>query len=265
MVKRQLRKLFCKKIRQSVYLLNSLLMIYAHPLFAAEDFVTIRKPSSFVSTDEVIVVPRAQDSWYEGTMVDDDSGVMNSMRVDFRREQEQDNYARQWGLKSTGMYNGTTREAKQARVFRDMLSYTDKRLSGEIRRAEKGSNLHRVGQVQSALQPNTTVGLFEGYSIKFQMRAIQGKGTIRLKNPYVDTYLDVTLGGRREFVTEKKWGFGLRTAINARIDQNYYFTTIEQRLTETITASLVSQQSMNNAAFSPQSDRRIQLNYFRPF
>lgn len=255
-------KLFCKRIRQTVKVLNSLAFIYSIPNFV---LAAPRNPASFVSTDEVIVVPRSQESWYDGAIVDDDAGVLNSMRVDIRRWQEQDNYVRQWGLQNTGMYTQTTREQKQARISRDLLIYTDKRLTGEIKRAEKGSNLHRVGQVQSALQPNTTVSIFDGYAIKFQVRAIQTKATIYFKNPYVDTHLDMTLGGRREFVTEKKWDFGLRTAINMRIEQNYYFTTIEQRLTDTITASLVSQQSMNEPAFSSQSDRRIQLNYFRPF
>lgn len=249
---------FCRRFRQTVYLLNSFLLL-------SSTYGAQRNPSSFVSTDEVIVVPREQDSWYEGAMIDDDQGVLNSMRVDFRREQEQMNYARQWGIQNTGMFNFTTPDQKYQRVSRDMLTYTDKRLNGEIKKAEKGSNLHRVGQVQTALQPNTTVGLFDGYAIKFQVRAVQGKGTIRLKNPYVDSWIDMTLGGRREFVTEKKWGFGLRTAVNARLDQNYYFTTIEQRLTDTITAALISQQQMGTAAFSSESDRRIQLNYFRPF
>lgn len=254
---------FCTKIRQAVYLLNSCLLLSGSAL--AQEYVLKRAPSSFVSTDEVIVVPREQESWYEGAVIDDDAGVLNSMRVDFRREQEQSYYANQWGLQNTGMYNFSSPDQKFQRVSRDMLTYTDKRLNGEIRRAEKGSNLHRVGQVQTALQPNTTVGLFDGYAIKFQVRAIQGKGTIRLKNPYVDSYMDLTLGGRREFVTEKKWGFGLRTAVNMRLDQSLYFTTIEQRLTDTITAALISNQAMGTPAFSQESDRRIQLNYFRPF
>jgi hypothetical protein len=224
-----------------------------------------RDVASFVSQDEVIVVPRQEESWYQNNIIDDNQGIMNAMRVDIRRWQEQGMYLDLWGLRKTGIYPETPPEVLTARVRRDMLRYADKRISGEVNKAEKGSNLYRVGQAQKTLSPSTQVSIFEGYSIKMQVRVIQGKTTFLFNNPYMKTYMEVTLGGRREFVTEK-WFFDIfRAAVNYRFDQSMYFTTFDYRITPQITASVVSQQNIQAAPYSGESDKRIQLNYFFQF
>lgn len=226
-----------------------------------------RLPSSYVPQDEVIVVPRDPEYWYsqQNLMVDDDNGILNSMRVDFRRAQEQEMYYRSWGLENTGMFSPSTAEQRKSRFNRDILRYADKRLAGEVKKADKGSTLHRVGQAQKAMSPTTQVSFFSGYSIKFQARALQGKATVNFVNPYVKSYFDITLDGRREFVTEKRFDFGLRTAINFRLDSSIYFATIEQQLSQHWSTSLVSTQPTSESLYSKASDTRIQLNYFFPF
>jgi hypothetical protein len=256
-------RLQCLQKRHLSKVLTALLSIAPFATHAQEK----RLPSSYVPQDEIIVVPRDPDYWYANNnfMVDDDNGILNSMRVDFRRAQEQEMYYTNWGLQNTGMFNPSTPEERKSRFNRDILRYADKRLAGEVRKADKGSTLHRVGQAQKAMSPTTSVSFMSGYSIKFQARALQGKATINLVNPFVRSFIEMTLDGRQEFVTEKTFDFGFRTALNYRFDKGIYFTTFEQRLTPQWTASLVSTQPASAAAFSGAADKRIQLNYFYQF
>ena len=255
----------CKNFRHIARCLNTWALFLSLGVLPMKARAQRRDVASFVSQDEVIVVPRQEESWYQNNMIDDNQGIMNSMRVDIRRWQEQNQYLDLWGLRKTGIYPETPPEVLTARVRRDMLRYADKRLSGEVNKAEKGSNLYRVGQAQRSLSPSTQVSIFEGYSIKMQVRVIQGKSTFLFNNPYMKTYLEVTLGGRREFVTEKWFNNIFRAAVNYRLDQYMYFTTFDYRITPQVTASLVSQQNMQAAPYSGESDKRIQLNYFIQF
>ncbi len=262
----QLMRLTCLISGHCVQRLDKLALAALLLLSTNVSMAANRDIASFVSQDEVIVVPREEDSWYSTTMIDDDNGIMNSMRVDIKRWQEQERFLDLWGLEKSGLFEEVSIEDKRGRISRDMLRYADKRLSGEVKKADKGSNLYRVGQAQKTLSPTSTVSLFSGYAIKFQVRALQGKGTIIFKNPYTNTYLETTVGGRREFVTERWFNpFGFRTAVNVRLDKSTYFTTFEQIITENIRASLVSEQGWDQGAFGQASDKRIQLNYFKSF
>ncbi|MFZ4712662.1 MAG: hypothetical protein ACOYL6_03015 [Bacteriovoracaceae bacterium] len=255
----------CKIFRQLVRSLNTWAVLCALGTIPLSLEAGSRDVASFVSQDEVIVVPRQNESWYEANMIDDDQGIMNAMRVDIRRWQEQQQYMDLWNLHNTGIFPETESSDLTKRVSRDMLRYADKRLSGEVKKADKKSNLYKVGQAQRGLSPTTSVNFMEGYAVKVQARALQGKTTFVFKNPYTNTYLDVTLGGRREFVTER-WFYNLfRTAINFRIDQSMYFTTFDYLITPSITVTLVSQQSTDSSPFSGASDKRVQLNYFKTF
>lgn len=258
-------KAFCKIFRQFVWCLNTCTAFVVLGSASPSLYAGARDIASFVSQDEVIVVPRQEESWYQNNIIDDDQGIMNAMRVDIRRWQEQNRYLELWGLENTGIYPETPNDEMTKRVSRDMLRYADKRLAGEVKKADRGSNLYKVGQAQKTLSPTTTVNILDGYSIKMQMRVLQAKMSFLFKNPYMNTYLDVTAGGRREFVTEK-WFYGIfRTAVNYRIEQSMYFTTFDYRITPNVTASLVSQQSIEFGPYSGESDKRIQLNYFQSF
>lgn len=225
-----------------------------------------RIPSSNLALDEAIIVPRSTNqNWYESMMVDDDQGVLNSLRNDIRKWQESENYKSQWGMGNTGLFPDQT-ESQKKRVEKDLLKYADKRLSGEVKKAPKNSSLHTIGKVHESLRPSSTVSMWEGYAIKFQVRVLQGKSQIHLKNPYMTNYLEMTFSGRKEFISEKRFeDIGLRMALNYRLDFDQYYTTVEKKLTETISASVSSTQDRKTGIFTNESDSRFQLNYYRPF
>ena len=155
-----------------------------------------RSPQSFLPDTEYVPAPERKEMWLEKVFVEDDAGVLISIKRDFNSWSETEDYVHAWDLESTGLYELKDEEEKRKYFGKRMLKYLDKRVSGEIKKADKGSTLHQVGQVQKALKPNTKVDVNKYIKLRFKARVLQGKAIMKIENPYVeaDTTYKITRG-----------------------------------------------------------------------
>ncbi len=151
-----------------------------------DEFYAPRDPSNYYPSDSYVYVPYEEKTFWSELVVPDRKGVLNSMKFQMELWQEDEDFLEYWDLYDTGQYQDVTVDIKKGFVARQGLRYLDKRLSGEIKQAEQGSTLHRVGQVKDALKPESEVGFSENYKLKFSAKVIRGLMIMRLKNPYID-------------------------------------------------------------------------------
>ena len=75
-------------------------------------------------------------------------------------------------------------DEKKKYLEKNILRYMDKRLTGEIKRADKGTTLHRMGQVKKTLRPQTRVKLSENYRLRFRAKVLRGFMRMKFENPF---------------------------------------------------------------------------------
>ena len=116
---------------------------------------TKRGPANYIPDDEISISPIKNTLWLDKVFVKDDAGVLENVRRDIQRWQDDEEYRQNWGIDRFGAQAAPTDLQKKQYLSRQALRYLDKRLTGEVKKAEKGSTLHKVGTVQKALKPNT--------------------------------------------------------------------------------------------------------------
>lgn len=224
-----------------------------------------RAPASFMPADHVENAPLKKEIWLNQVMVHDDDGVLENMRQEYEHWQIQDEYARNWNLSSTGLYD-TPNDQDRVRFFeRNFVRYIDRRISGEVRRAEEGSTLHTVGQVQEALRPNTTVEVSPSFRFRFRARILEREATMLVENPWVDADAKVSARGDLELNVQKDFDHGFHARIYYKVDENFYITSIEKRLSDHWRGRLSSTQQDDTVAFTSDADTRFQLLFSQRF
>lgn len=160
----------------------------------SEEFNAPRDPGSYYPSDSYVYVPYEEKTFWSQLVLPDRKGVLKQMQFQMGLWQEDDDFLEYWDLYDTGQYQrvGDGRyetvnyDEKKGFISRQGLRYLDKRISGEIKQAEEGSTLYRVGQVRKALRPQTEVGFSEKYKLKFSAKVLRGLMIMRIKNPYID-------------------------------------------------------------------------------
>lgn len=225
-----------------------------------------RSPANIIPDDELEVEPARHTLWFEDLIVEDDRGVMVGMREQLRRWQEVELYSEQWDLESTGLYRTPDLEAKKRYLQKNLLRYLDKRLAGEVRRAEKNSTLHRVGKVQNALRPKAEAKLSEKIKVKFRAKVLQGRAFMIVSNPWVDNRTTVTLSGDVEISMSKSLkDFGINTRVRYQVDDGLWLAELDKSITRKITARISSSQNDKTLLFDKESNKTIQLMFNHSF
>lgn len=225
-----------------------------------------RTPGSYVPRDEVQPVPIQTKIWLEKVFVEDNSGVMRGVRNSFQAWDDTDEYAKNWNLKSTGLYETPSIEQRKEHLNRNLLRYVDKRLAGEIKNADEGSALHQVGQVQQALRPSATAEFSPKIKVKFKARVLQGKAYMLVENPWVEHKTEVSAKGevQMKFKRDIKQ-LGVETHLEYQVTGGTYVAWMDKPLTDTLKARLSSSQSDKDIAFTDNTDRTLQFIYSKPF
>ncbi len=225
-----------------------------------------RGPGSFIPNDEVESVPYKQTIWLQHVFVEDNAGVMNSIKNDFTQWEDEEEYARNWNLKSTGLYETPDQNAKKAHFNRKLLKYADKRLAGEVREAEEGSTLARVGRVQKALRPNTEARISQNIKIKFKARVLQGKAMVYIHNPLAQIDTTVDAKGRIDVEANRDIAsLGIKAGAEYQANDGIWMARVDRQLTEKITARVSSTQSDKEMAFDKNADKRIEFFFSHSF
>jgi len=225
-----------------------------------------RGPANIIPDDEIEIEPIKQTLWYENLLVEDDRGVLVGVREQLKFWREREEYVSNWDLESTGLYRTPDIEAKKRYLQKNLLRYLDKRLSGEIRNAEKNSTLHRVGQVQTALRPNAEARISEKIKIKFRARVLQGKAFILVKNPWVDNRTTISATGKVEVAMNRSFkDLGIATRVRYNVNESEYLAEIDKTITSKITARISSHQNDKTMIFESEANSTLQLLFHHSF
>lgn len=225
-----------------------------------------RKINNFVPSDDVISTPIQKQHWAKGLMKEDNKGVLISIKKQIKQWEQTEEYARNWHLASTGMFDIADTDTKVDYLKRQGLRYLDKRITGEMKNAEKGTAMATVGQVHEALRPSTNVDIAPNIRMRFKARVLQGEASMNVENPYVESKTYVRVNG--DITTELGKSFdklGLRAQLNYRVDNGEYRALLNQRLSDHWSAEVISQQEDDKILFSKDTDQVYQLLYSAPF
>lgn len=225
-----------------------------------------RKPASLMPADDVGTVPLEQKLWVNRVLIEDDAGVMRQIKNDLLSWDRTDTYARNWNLSSTGLFVTPTDDQRKTYLSKQILKYADKRISGEVKRAEEGSTLHKVGQVQEALKPNTTVEVSPLLKFRFRARVLEREARMIVENPWFEYDAKISLSGYAEMNMRKRFDqYGLSANIVYKVSEGHWETYIDKSITQKISSRLSSTQSDKTMAFTGEANTVLSFVYSSPF
>lgn len=251
----------CLKFRQLFILVFAITTTSTSLSQAAENYVSAnvsRKPAAV--EEEVLTIPLTNETFSnEFIFAEDDAGVMKDMKESLSAWEKTEEFARIWDLQDTGVYSTPTTSQKGKYISKKMLRYADKRLSGEMKKADEGSTLHRVSRVEKQLRPNASVNLSKNFGLKFKARVLQGKATVEFKNPWVECNATVGANGKARVVSRKEFkSLGLASGAEYSVNDSQFLTYVDQQITDNVKAR-VSNISGNDA------DSRVEMTASFPF
>ncbi|MEI8346055.1 MAG: hypothetical protein WCG27_01210 [Pseudomonadota bacterium] len=226
-----------------------------------------RQPANFVPSDELAYNPMEQELWIDRALAEDDEGVLRGVKDSIKDWERRDEFNRQYRLQSTQPNQNPDSKGKSDFLKSKALTYADKRLSGEMKRAEKGSTLKKMETVQKAIAPNATVPVSKTIKVKFKARVLQGKAMMVVDNPYVESNTTASLAGKKintEAAKDLK-AIGVRTSVNYDVTEGIWVAALDKKLTETISARISSTQNKRVMAFTSEAERRYELSYAKGF
>ena len=225
-----------------------------------------RAPANFVPDEGFEPPPPNKRRWISGIFVEDDAGVMKSIKSSIKRWEELEEYSRHWNLYSSGLYKTPGRDGKRRYLEKKLLKYADKRLSGEIKRAEDGSTLKNIQKVHAALRPNTKAQLTDNIKVRFKARLLQGEARVFVENPYVDFYTHFRLGSSTNLnIGRTISSLKIRTSMDYMINEGRWRACVERPLGNSLKARISSSQSDQDMIFTDQSEQKVELIFYRGF
>ena len=233
--------------------------------FGNDDLVG-RSPANFIPDDDMEITPFEQTLWIDSAMKEDDAGVLRSMKDEVVKWQDKREYAHNWNLESTGLYFYPEHAERTRYVEKNLLSYFDKRLSGEVKNADKGSALYNVGQAQKALKPSAEVGVFSKVKLKFKAQIILRQARLHVENPWVQYYIFSNLNGDLRMHMQKEFNtFGMYANLDYDVDDKYWEASVSKKIYENIYGTVLSHQTPHQMLLSKRADKIVEINYFRSF
>lgn len=226
----------------------------------------VRGPAMFAADDSIEPSPLTQKIWLQKVIVEDEAGIVSQVRSEMNHWEEVEEYRELWDLESTGLYNTPSMSTRKTYLNGKLLKYADRRLAGEVKKADKGSTLYTVGQAQKTLTPQTEVSIAPSVKFKFRARIIEGLGVMKVENPYVKYETQFTFNGRVLMTMSKRIdSLGVDTQINYKVDEGLYTAFVDKKLSSTVTTRLSATQPDDHLFFTEDSDNRLELFYSNSF
>lgn len=234
--------------------------------WSAHADTTDRGPANYIPDDEVSVSPIENTLWVDRVIVKDDAGVLETTANDIQRWQDEEEFRQNWGVNPLGAQGAPNQQQKRSYIERQALKYLDKRLTGEVKRAEKGSTLHKVGTVQKALKPSSTVQISKKFKLRFKAKLLQRQATVYVINPYVNNSLDVNDRGQAVLRMSNKVK-PLQISSDLRVDfhNSTYASSLSRPVSKKVRAIISTHQRLNQAPFESNADNRLEFRYFTAF
>lgn len=254
----------CQNFRQfSVF---TILTILSFNISAQDLKKTITRAPAAAIEEEVLTIPLEKNYSNEPFFAEDDAGIMKGAKETVTAWEEKEEYARHWNLESTGLYETPDTAHKRKYVGQKMLRYADKRLSGEMKKAEEGSALHTMSKVEKQLRPNASVPVSRFISLKFKARVLQGKAIVEVKNPWVELNATVSASGKAKVMTKKDFKqLGMTSGAEYSLNDSQWVAYVDQEVTKNIKARVSSTQDSKTMMFSNDADARVEMTASFPF
>ncbi len=274
------------KVRQLSLLLVALAALLSFSISAE----VVRSPANFIPNDEVTVIPLEQELWIDRVMVEDDRGIFREMQQNFMRWERADTFVRAWDADEELVADYESIQDQKRYFMKNILKYVDRRISGEIKHAEKGSTMEKVGKAQKALKPQTRVTISKNVSIKFKLKLLRGRAYMNIRNPYVKSQVTMNFAGKVKMEVRKKIAehdleakaqykvnencfemgaskgykrIGATAKINYNVSSGRWIASVSKTIVPNVTATISSRQKLSN--FGKDSDRTAQVQYFLSF
>jgi hypothetical protein len=221
-----------------------------------------RKLDNLIPSDDVIPATLKNQSVYKNMVQEDDAGLLVEVR---RQIQTWDNIRESghyWGLERFPQFQVPEKEEQKKYLGSQTLKYIDKRISGEIKRADKGSTWEKVGTIEKALKPAATVEVSPLVKLRFKAKVLEGEGNILVENPYMECSSKIHRTGAVSLHLGKKVEtLDLQINNDFKVDQNSYVTSFSRPIYGPLSGKLSSAQSTTSAPFNAQSEMIYTLNY----
>jgi hypothetical protein len=217
--------------------------------------------------EEVLTLPFEKEApTMDVLFSDDDAGIMKEMKATVDSWEKTEEFASVWSLESTHLYDAPDTHDKTKYLTKKMFRYADKRLSGEMKNAEAGSTMYKVGKAEKSLRPNASVPVNKYIALKFKARVLQGKATVEVRNPWLETNATVSANGSTRLVAKKDFkDIGFSSGAEFSIKESEWIAFMDQAITENIKARISSTQESHEAIFSNGADARAEITASFPF
>ena len=225
-----------------------------------------RSPANFIPDEGFESPPPRKRHWMTKIFVEDDAGVMKSIKSSIKKWENLEEYGRHWNLYSSGLYKTPGKDSKRRYLEKRLLKYADKRLSGEIKRAEEGTTLKSIQRAHDALRPSAKAQLSKDVKIRFKARLLQGEARLFVDNPYVDFQTRFEAGGGTDLNLGRSISsLGIRASVDCMVDDGYWRACIERPLGKSLKARISSGQSDGDMIFTDQSEQKAELIFQKDF
>lgn len=290
----QIRAEKCLKIRHFFLILGAFYSFFILRV-EAQDLKNTRVPASSTYRQNMIDAPPAMPTpIINRLLMEDEKGVLRSVRENTERWNNQEQMAENWNMESSGLYDTPSDEEKGLYYKKSFLKYLEKRFLGEVKRQgktvftptkpsyeerrqqqngqdkngedERTEAQKSVSNIKKVLGPTASSDITKNTKLKMRLRPLQGRVFFVLQNPYADT--EVRLSAKKEAVMNVNKNFekvGLGTSVNYQMTQKVWSTQINKTITETVSAQISSSQKASEMAFSGSSAKVFQVVYNLPF
>lgn len=221
-----------------------------------------RTPQSFYADVDYTQKPEDYKTFIDYVFVYDQAGVLQRMSNHYHALIERDEYIKNWDLSTLTTHRLSTIDERKRYFNKEFLKFIDKRISGSLKRAKKGSTLAQVSQVKDTLTPSSEASISENFKLKFRAKVLKGLAIIKVDNPYIDcnTYLSLSDGVMMQ--VQKKFD---STRTIASVDYKTAGTNIEMYIQQGITDSLSARASAKDIVGGSNASHEFRLNYTAPF
>ncbi len=249
-----------------------------------------RAPASYIPDDDVIVKPVDNElSFYQQYVASDESKDVVNSRNQIKVWNDNQQFADQYGMDSSlagsPFYVPTQEEKLEyfkskymrymqrrgSKPFQDMPKnwYNDYRASNEVdtidemeARFKKTTNKTSSGKTLPGAFQQKEVSLWKKTKFIFQPRVEQGLVIVGINSPIAYARAWVGVNGKAEFNVQQSYEkTGTRFMVNYYADTGKYFTSVDQRLVE----SLYARVTRNINPETEVNDNTLMLLYAKQF
>lgn len=253
------------KVIKQVAFLSVLAIVAGGSVILEQEINANRIPASFIPDENKESLPESKNSWMGKILIPDRKGVMKSIQSNIQNWERVEEYNRNWNLDSVGLYKTPDRAARQKYLSKRLLKYLDKRLTGEIKSAKKGSALSGIKKAKNSLRPNTQAQLSKNVKVKIKGRVLQGKAIVKVINPYVNYRANIKLNGQVDMNIKKNIkALNVEVSADYNLNSNIMTTRIDRPMGKLLKARISSSQSANNMPFNKNASK-VELLFNKKF